>query len=81
MANMFDEDLKSPITLAILSLEPLNSYHTCIAGWCKCCENLKQIRRKVLKLFSKDVKMLLQSRKMAKLKNAVNLSKIILSVL
>ena len=62
MANTLYEDLKSPITLAILILWPLNSYHTCIVWWCKCGENLKRIRQKLLKLFIKVVKMLTEWR-------------------
>ena len=62
MANTLYEDLKSPITLAIVTLWPLNSHHTCIVWWCKCGENLTQIRQKLLKLFSKVVKMLTEWR-------------------
>ena len=62
MANILCIGLKSPITLAKLTLWPLNSYHTCVVLWCRCVENLKNIGQKLLKLFSKDVKMLTESR-------------------
>ena len=62
MANILCIGLKSPITLAKLTLWPLNSYHTCVVLWCRCVENLKNIGQKLLKLFSKDVKMLTEWR-------------------
>ena len=61
MANILCIGLKSPITLAKLTLWPLNSYHICVVLWCRCVENLKNIGQELLKLFSKDVKMLTES--------------------
>ena len=71
MVNILQLKLQSGITLAILTLQSLFSYQTCIVWLLRCGANLIKIGVTLLKLQSKDVKMMTEGQNDGQAENCI----------